>query len=153
MLLLPLALAACGFAPALGPGGAASGLQGTIRAADPTDKNAFDLVQRLEERLGRPETPLYALSYSIAVEPIGVGITPENTITRYNLTGRVDFSLTRLSDGERVATGRVHNFTSWSASGTTVAGLAAQEDAALRLMRGLADQIVTRLMAAALGPA
>lgn len=153
LIVGPMALAACGFSPALGPEGAATGLQGSVLAATPTDKNAFDLVQRLEERLGRPATPLYTLSYAIAVDPIGVGITPENTITRYNLTGSVEFSLTRVADGERVAAGRVHNFTSWSASGTTVAGLAAEEDAALRLMRSLADQIVTRLMAASPGAA
>jgi len=43
----------------------------------------------------------------------------------------------------------VRGFTSWSATGTTISGLAAQEDAARRLMVILGDQIITRLIAAA----
>ncbi|MGL5010200.1 MAG: LPS assembly lipoprotein LptE, partial [Paracoccaceae bacterium] len=87
------------------------------------------------------------LGYTITTEEIGVGITPDSAITRYNLTGRVDWTLTERSTGRQVAGGRVDNFTSYSATGSTVAGLAAEEDAAFRLMRILADQIVSRLIA------
>lgn len=139
------ALAACGFAPAYAPGGPAAGLQGSIRAAEPADKNAFDLVDRLEERLGRPDAHRYALAYTIRTEEVGVGITTANAITRYNLTGSIDWTLTDTA-GTRVAGGTVSGFTSYSATGSTVAGLAAEEDAARRLMRLLADQIVTRLI-------
>ena len=111
-LMAALPVAACGFAPAYGPGGAASGLQGRIRVDDPSDKNGFDLVERLEERLGRPEAPRYALSYSITTTAIGVGITPENAITRYNLTGAVDWGLTDTATGTRLTGGRVNSFTS-----------------------------------------
>jgi LPS-assembly lipoprotein len=41
----------------------------------------------------------------------------------------------------------VRNFTSWSATGSTVAGIAAEEAAAARLMQILADDIITRLIA------
>lgn len=146
-LMAALPVAACGFAPAYGPGGAASGLQGRIRVDDPSDKNGFDLVERLEERLGRPEAPRYALSFAIVTKPIGVGITPENAIRRYNLTGSIDWGLTDIATGTRLSGGRVNSFTSYSATGSTVAGLAAEQDAAMRLMRLLADQIVTRLIA------
>jgi LPS-assembly lipoprotein len=50
-------------------------------------------------------------------------------------------------DGNRLTEGVAQSFTAWSATGTTVAGLSAEEDAAYRLMRILADQIVTRLVA------
>lgn len=149
VILMPLALAACGFTPAYGPGGPAAGLQGRIRVADPKTKNAFDLVSRLEERLGRAEAPGYDLSYTISTTPLGVGITPENAINRFHLTGRVDWSLISRATGARVAGGQVENFTAYSATGSTVAGLAAEEDAAFRLMQMLADQIVTRLIASA----
>jgi len=142
------ALSGCGFAPAYGPGGVAAGLQGTIRAADPNDKNGFDLVQRLEQRLGRPQSPRYDLGYSIATEEIGVGVTPDGSITRYTLTGQIDWGL-RDAAGALVASGRVDSFTAYSATGSTVAGLAAAEDAARRLMHILADQIVMRLTATA----
>ena len=146
-ILALFALGGCGFTPALGPSGAAAGLQGAIRADNPDSKNAFDLVERLEERIGRPETARFDLGYVITTKAIGVGITPDNAITRYNLTGQVDWTLTERSSGARVAGGRVENFTSYSATGSTVAGLAAEEDAAFRLMRILADQIVSRLIA------
>jgi len=147
VIFLPMALAACGFAPAYGPGGPAEGLQGRIRVASPSDKNGFDLVERLEERLGRPEAPAFDLAFTITTAPIGVGITPEEAITRYHLTGTVEFSLTDRTSGARVTGGRVESFTAYSATGSTVAGLSAEEDAAFRLMRILADQIVTRLIA------
>lgn len=148
LLLLPVLLAACGFAPAYGPGGSAGKLTETVWVQDPTDKNAFDLVERLEERLGRPENIRFDLAYTITTETVGVGITTDNKITRYNLKGVVDYTLTERASGARVTGGRVQSFTAYSATGSTVAGLAAEEDAGLRLMRILADQIVARLIAA-----
>lgn len=148
-LLAPLALAACGFTPAYAPGGAATRLMGAVRAADPTDKNAFDFVERIEERIGRPEVHRYDLSYTIATETVGVGITPDNRITRYNLKGAIDWALIETATGARITGGRVQSFTAYAATGSTVAGLAAEEDAAYRLMRLLADQIVTLLVAEA----
>jgi LPS-assembly lipoprotein len=148
ILLAPLVLAACGFAPAYAPGGGADRLTGTIWVQDPTDRFAFDLVERLEERLGRPESIRYDLAYTITTEAVGVGITTDNKITRYNLKGVVDYALTDRATGAQVTGGRVQSFTAYSATGSTVAGLAAEEDAGLRLMRILADQIVARLIAA-----
>jgi LPS-assembly lipoprotein len=149
LILAPLALAACGFTPAYAPGGAATRLTGTVRAADPADRNAFDFVERIEERLGRPQQHLYDLTYTIATETVGVGVTTDNQITRYNLKGAIDFALVDAATGATVASGRVQSFTAFAATGSTVAGLAAEEDAGLRLMRLLADQVVARLIAEA----
>jgi LPS-assembly lipoprotein len=149
LLIVPVALAACGFTPAYGPDGGASGLTGAVRVQDPTDKNAFDLVERLEERLGRPEAARYDLAYTIVTESVGVGITADNKTTRYNLKGVVDYTLTEQATGARLTGGRVQSFTAYSATGSTVAQLAAEEDAAYRLMRILADQITARLIGAA----
>ena len=145
-LLTPLALVACGFTPAYGPGGPAAGLQTSIRVADPSDKNGFDLVERLEERLGRPKAERFDLTYSIKTTATGVGITPDNAITRYDLTGKVDWVLTDMA-GTRITGGTAQGFAGYSATGSTVAGLAAEDDAGVRLMRNLADQIVTQLIA------
>lgn len=145
---MPLALSACGFTPAFGTKGPAEGLLGTVRTADPKDKNSFDFVQRMEERLGRPTNPLYDLAYTITTVPVGVGITLNGAITRYNLTGALDWTLTRRADQQRVTGGHIDSFTSYSATGSTVAGLTAETDASLRLMRLLADDVVLRLIAA-----
>ena len=147
-LLIPLALTACGFTPAFGTKGPAENLLGTVRTADPADKNSFDFIQRIDERLGRPTTPLYDLAYTITTTPVGVGITPAGATTRYNLTGGIDWTLTRRADQMRMAGGHIDSFTSYSATGSTVAGLTAETDASLRLMRLLADAVVMRLVAA-----
>ncbi len=147
-LLLGLtALGACGFAPAYGPGGAGAVLFGDVAFDPPTDKNAFDLVERFEELLGRPDTPARRLSYRITTDETGVAITPENATTRYNVTGIIAYTMTG-PEGAADISGQVTSFTSYSATGTAVATNAAREDAYLRLMRLLADQIVTRLIAA-----
>lgn len=139
-------LAACGFTPAYGPGGPAEHLQGAIRVADPKDKNGFDFVERMEERIGRPTNTRYDLDFTITTKRIGAGITVDDTITRYNLVGTIDWRLTDRETRQRVTAGQVENFTSWSATGSTVASLAAEEDANSRLMRILADQIVVQLV-------
>jgi LPS-assembly lipoprotein len=149
-VLVLLALAGCGFKPALGTGGAARGLMGSVRAADPKDQLDFDFVRRIEDRFGRPSAAVYDLTYVIKTVAEGVAITGEGAITRYKLTGSVNWTLTRAADGMRMAGGREGSFTAYSATGSTVAGLAAKEDAARRLMVILADQIVTQLMVAAL---
>ena len=149
LLFLPLALAACGFTPTLAPGSAAAGLQGTIRLADPVDKNGFDFLQHMEQRLGRPDNPAYDMAYTITTAVVGVGINPQGEIQRYNLTGIIDWTLTRRSDKTRVAGGQMQSFTSYSATGSSVAELSAQQDAGVRLMEILGDKIVTYLQATA----
>jgi LPS-assembly lipoprotein len=147
-LLAALPAAACGFAPAYGPGGPARGLTGRVALDDPGNKDAFDLVGRLEERLGRAEAPAYRLSYTISVGAVGLGVTQTGSITRYHYTGTVTYTLRQLSDDKVVASGTERNFTSYSASGTVVSTAASERDARTRLMRILADQIVTALIAA-----
>ena len=147
LLVAMLAVAGCGFTPAFAPGGPAVKLQDAIQVQPPTEKNGFDLVERLEQRLGRSRTPSLTLAYRIKTATNGVGITPDNAITRFNVTGAVNFALTDLASGVELTKGTVESFTSYSASGTTVSTLAAERDAESRLMRLLADQIVARLVA------
>lgn len=144
-----LALGACGFTPAYGPGGGAAALRGRIALATPTDKFGFDLTGRLQDRLGVAQAPVYRLDYVIDTTATGVAITPDGSVTRFNLTGGVDWKLVEVASGAVRLSGRAESFTSYSATGSTLAGLAAQDDAQARLMVILADQIVTRLLAAA----
>ena len=146
-LLAALPVAACGFVPAYGPNGPAKALMGRVRVDDPGDKRAFDLVARLEERLGRPEAPAYRLAYTVTTTNTALGITQTNAITRYNVTGHVDYTLRLAADDSVLISGTVQNFTSYSASGTVVSTAAAERDAYVRLMRLLADEIVTDMIA------
>lgn len=141
----------CGFAPAYGTGGAAEGLRGRVRVADPTDRDTFQLFNRLEDRLGRPEAPIYDLAVGLNTKTESTAITTQQETTRYDVIGTADFTLTDRRSGRQVAKGTVRNFTGYSATGSTVATLTAKRNAFDRLMVGLADQIVTRLVAISAG--
>ena len=141
------AVAGCGFAPVYGTRGSAEGLRGSIQVAAPEDRDAFVFVAHLEERLGQPSAAAYDLGYDIAVDEEGVGITPSQETTRYNVLGRVDYEVTDKATGRAVHAGSVEGFTGYSATGSIVGTLAATRDARERLMIALADQIVARLIA------
>ncbi len=147
--LAALPLAACGFAPAYGPGGAAAGLLDRVTVDSPADKDAFDLVDRLEERLGRARDPDFHLSYRIETRTEGQAIAQDNRINRYQVIGSAAFTLHDAATDAVLTSGRASGFTAYSAFGTSVAASASEADARTRLMRILADGIVTQLIATA----
>ena len=146
-LLSLAALAGCGFEPVYGPGGDAAGLRSQIEVDAPTDEDGFNFVRRLEHRLGQPQAPRYQLGYTLRTDEDDLGITPDQQITRYNVLGQVDFTVTDVTTDSVVTSGTIENFTSYAATGTTVSTRAAQRDANQRLMVILADQVVSRLLA------
>ena len=75
-------------------------------------------------------------------------MTSTNVTRRFEIVGSADYTLTG-PDGAVVTQGNVGGFTGYSTTGSTVATTAARTDAQDRLMVILADQIVTRLIAAA----
>ena len=139
LLILPLALAACGFTPVYAPGGTAAALRGQVTVQDPATREGFLLLQELETRLGRGNGT-YGLAYDLSITEEGLGITRTGDITRFNLVGQVDYTLFDFATG-------------YSATGDTVEALAAERDARARLMRVLADQITTELYAQVTLPA
>lgn len=143
------ALAGCGFTPVYGtgPSGQASDLRGRISVAAPEDVEGFELVKRLEDRLGLPEAADLSLTAQILITEEAVGFLPDGEISRFNVIGRVDWQLAEIGDGTGVASGSERSFTSYSATSTTVATTFAQRDARRRLMVILADRIVTDLLA------
>ncbi len=143
-----VSLAGCGFTPVYGPQGSASRLQNSVMVDTPKDRPAYLLTTELEDRLGRAGNARYGLSYAIDLEESPIAISANNVTTRYNLLGEITYALRDLGTGEVLTSGKVENFTSYSASGTTVATQAAERDAQTRLMTILADQITTRLIAA-----
>jgi LPS-assembly lipoprotein len=153
-LLAALPLAACGFAPVHGPGGAGDALRGRILADAPNTRLAYAFVARFEDRLGRAEAPAWALGYTIATREIAVGVSADNVTTRYNLTGRLTWSIRPMGGDEPVLSGAEESFTAFSATGSAVSTLTARRDAEDRLMAIIADHLVTRLYAevAALAP-
>ena len=146
LLLMPLAVAACGFSPVYGPQGTGSTLHGRILVQAPDNLDSYALVKTLEQRLGRGGPHEYDLNFTLNTRAQGQAITVENVVTRYSLVGKVKYSLVRLSDDRVVNSGTVENFTGYSATGSTVDTLAAERDARERLMTILADQITARIV-------
>ncbi len=146
-LLAGLPLAACGYSPVYAPGSTASALRGRVEAEAPTTRDAFAFVARIEERLGRPETPAYRLTYSIRTRRLDLAVTTAGSILRYNLVGSLDWVLTDAATGETIARGRAESFTGAAANEPTIAAQAAEEAARTRLMSILADQTVTQMLA------
>ncbi|WP_373945826.1 LPS assembly lipoprotein LptE [Paracoccus marcusii] len=147
-LLAVSGLAACGLSPVYGPGGGGGKLFGKVRPRDPDTPLDFVFNRRLAERLGPEDTAVYDLDYRISAGVVAQAITPDEVTTRYSLNGTADFALTGPG-GAVITQGRVSSFTSYSTTGTTISTLAAEGDARERLALMLADQVVTRLLAAA----
>jgi LPS-assembly lipoprotein len=145
---LAAALGGCGFRPVYGPGGSAAGLQNAVLVDAPLDRDAYLLTREIEDRLGRATDPRYGLSPAIITRAEAIAISSNNITTRYNLLGEVTYALREIEGGKVLTSGKVSNFTSYSASGTTVATQAAERDARERLMVMLAGQIIREIEAA-----
>ena len=151
VLALPLALAACGFSPVYGPDGAGTKLRGQVLVQEPSTQAGYLLTRHLETRLGRSgSSARYGLDTVISLDEDELAINAAGDITRFNLIGIVEYTLRDTTDGSVLTSGQVENFTAYSATGTTVATLAAESDAVERLMVILGDQITARLFATAL---
>ena len=139
-------LGGCGLTPVYAPGGTGMALRGTVAVGAPDSVEAFRLKDHLEERLGRPETAVYDLAVTLDYTEEPVGVSTGQEITRYTLLGQAGYLLTRIATGEQVSAGEVSTFASYSATGTSVATRAADQDARDRLAIMLADRIVAELL-------
>lgn len=138
-----LGLTGCGFAPVYGRENA---FQGQI-AYEATESIAgFRLRQRLENRLGRGTAPAFLLKVDIASRERAAAITAEGDTARLNIIGTARWTLTSAADAKEVATGEVEAFTSYAATGSTIATQSTRDDALARLAIILADMIVSRIL-------
>ncbi len=139
-------LSACGFTPAYGPAGSAGRLTGQVALGDPDGREGYLLQRRIEERLGRAPGGRYSLETDIGIGETDLGTTSTGATTRFRIIGTVDLRLVDRGSGTVLLSDRVDSFTSYSATGSNVATLAAERDALERLMTLLADRIVDRLI-------
>lgn len=136
---------ACGFRPVYGTGGPGRALRGAVRVDDPVSRADFHFVAAFEEALGSAIAPRFSLAYTITQNEVGAGVLQNIGATRVQVFGALDFTVTDLTTGTEVASGQVANNTTYSTTGTQLSTLTAAEDAELRLMRILAEGLVTRL--------
>lgn len=146
VLLGLLAVAGCGFTPAYQTGGVGTKLQGAVALPDPDTVEEYALNGFLTQRLGQASSPRFKLEYQVQIAVVDQAITSKQVTTRYSLNGTVRFRLIETASGNVASQGAVSAFTSYSATGSTIATSSAQTDARLRLMNMLADQLVTRLL-------
>jgi LPS-assembly lipoprotein len=140
-----VALAACGFTPVYGPDGTATELRGRVLIDEPSEEHSYMLVRDLEQILGQPNAPIYQLSYVLRTITQDQAVTEEGDITRYSIIGWVNYTLRKTGSKNIVASGKVNNFTGYSATGDAVETLASERDAYARLMNILADQLAIQL--------
>ena len=151
LILTAAALTGCGFAPAYGPSGPAAQLLDGVTVDAPKTRDEQLLVQELETRLGRTDQGRFELGYVLSFAEKRMAVTADNITTRFNLVGTVEYALRNPEDGTVLTKGSVSSFTGYSTTSSTVATLASERDARRRLATILADQIVTRLIAASPG--
>lgn len=126
-------------------------LQDNLRVSAPDRRDGFLISQRLEERFGRTDSGRYVLAVDPSIQRQGLATSPDGTTNRFRLTGRAGFALRDTTTDQVVAQGTATQFTGFSATGSTVATLAAERDATARLMVILADDIVDQLVLSAAG--
>ena len=142
-----LPLAACGFEPIYGVGKPANRIRGKINVEVSNGRNAFELRDRLNERLGAPEgTPAYILKYKTNVVSKNLTISKDNDVTRYTLQGETSFELIDISTQKVVYKNNIVSNTAYSATAGTYPTAIAERDANVRLSRDMADKIVTLLL-------
>ena len=142
-----LPLAACGFEPIYGVDKPANRIQGKISVEVSNGRNAFELRDRLNERLGTPEgTPTYILKYKTNVVPKNLTISKDNDVTRYTLQGETSFELVDILNQKIVYQNNIVSNTAYSATAGTYPTAIAERDANVRLSRDMADKIVTLLL-------
>ena len=147
--LVALPLAGCNFRPVHGPGGAGPAIRDRIRASDPATRIEFEMVARLETRIGSGGE--YDLLYTLAIDQRDLAIDGAQNIDRVNVIGTLDYSLRDRASGRVLDQGALSSFTGYATTASPVATTAARRDAEDRLAVILADQLVARLIASAPG--
>jgi LPS-assembly lipoprotein len=147
VLLASLALSACGLRPLYG-GGSSGPVATMLRSVEvaPIDGQVGWLMHnKLTERLGEGEAPIYRLEVELDDNITGFGIRGDRAVTRERRTLRARYRLVDLANG-----GVVLDATAGSDAGIDVvsseyATVAAEQTAVERLSEVVADQIVARL--------
>ena len=142
-----LGLAAYGFDPIYGVDKPANKIMGEIDVEVSNGRNAFELRDRLIERLGALESdPKYLLKYRSSIKSKNLTISKDKDVTRYTLQGETNFDLVDTASKKVIYTNTIVSNTAYSATSGTYPTAIAERDANVRLSRDMADKIVTLLL-------
>lgn len=151
VMAVTLALAACGFKPLYGTGGAAGSSQvvsamSGIVIRPIADRQGVKLRQTLSEKLhpnGASPTPRYALDVQLRSQVQELGVRPDSTTSRANMIFVATFALSENS--APVYTGSVQTIVSYNILDDQFATVTSVADAEDRAIRQLGEEIKTRL--------
>ena len=142
-----LLLIACGYEPIYGVDKPANKIMGKIDVEVSNGRNAFELRDRLIERLGvLKDDPTYLLKYRSSINSKNLTISKDNDVTRYTLQGETNFDLVNLASKKVIYTNTIVSNTAYSATAGTYPTAIAERDANVRLSRDMADKIVTLIL-------
>ena len=142
-----LLLTACGYEPIYGVNKPANKIMGKIDVEVSNGRNAFELRDRLFERLGVLEgDPKYLLKYTSIIKSKNLTISKDNDVSRYTLQGETNFDLVDLASKKVIYTNTIVSNTAYSATAGTYPTAVAERDANVRLSKDMADKIVTLLL-------
>jgi LPS-assembly lipoprotein len=142
-----LPLMSCGFEPIYGTNKPANLIMGKIDVEVSNGRNAFELRDRLIERLGTLEgPPTYLLKYTPSIESKNLTISKDNDVTRYTLQGFTNFSLVDIASKKVIYSNIITSNTAYSATAGVYPTTVAERDANIRLSRDMADKIFTLLV-------
>jgi LPS-assembly lipoprotein len=145
-------LSACGFSPVYQQGSAASGLARQMAVGVVEGRYGFELRERLIERYGSADADArFALTFDLTIDETELVVNEEAEITRYALSGTVAYEVRNRATGELLHKDLVRTVTAYSATSATFPTTIAERDANVRLVRALADLMVTRLSITANG--
>lgn len=149
VILLALALPACGLHPLYEGGGSgtvARGLAG-IEIAPIAGKSGYLMTNALRDRLPDPTgtAAKYRLEIKLDDSIVGLGITRDNTVTRERRSLRARYQLVDAASGETIVDATAGSDAGVDVVNSEYATIAAENSALENLTDIVADQIVTRI--------
>ena len=147
--LVAAALAGCGFHPLYGSGSSSGALQGTFSQVyvDPVydtsvANTGYDLRNRVIDTLGATSGgALYHLKLTLSSTSQGIALQNDASITRYNDTLTVTYSLVDAATGKEVTKGTETGLSAYNVVQSPYATLIAQQDSDRRVVEDIAERI------------
>ncbi|TKD51936.1 LPS assembly lipoprotein LptE [Sphingomonas baiyangensis] len=148
LLAIAATLPGCGMRPLYG-GGEGGAVRQTLRAVEvaPIEgQQGWLVANALRDRLIADESVArYRLQVALDDEIIGLGVRPNDTITRERRILRARYQLVDLADGSVVLDATAGSDAGIDVVGSEYATIAAEQSALERLSGIIADQIVARV--------
>jgi LPS-assembly lipoprotein len=139
---LALILAACGFHPLYGRGGASPALMASIYVDPIPERTGYELRNSLMDLFdsGASGSKRYRLKIKLSEDRRGIALQNDATITRYNYLLDADYQLVD-STGAVVTSGHQSTLTAYNVVASPYATLAARQDAQKRAAQDLSQRI------------